>query len=128
MATNTLPSCSSFCPNADSDEEQEEGYSYEQATKGWEADDAVLLMRLYTAVAAAARAAIQHFATEVGFSGGCLGSVLGWVADTLVDRGGRARPGVRSCMMLKVVFQPSIWRHLPNSHCCLGTKGEWRRS
>lgn len=54
----------SSCP--DPDEEQEEGYSYEQATKGWEADDAVLLMRLYTAVVAASKAAMQHFAMEVG--------------------------------------------------------------
>lgn len=57
----------SLCP--DPDEEQEEGYSYEQATKGWEADDAVLLMRLYTAVVAASKAAMQHFATEVGAGG-----------------------------------------------------------
>ena len=53
---------------ADVEEEVEEGYSFSEATRGWCGDDAVLVMRLYSAVVAAAKAAMQHFALTV--SGG----------------------------------------------------------
>ncbi len=51
---------------ADVDEEAEEGYSFEAATQGWRGDGALLLMRLYAAVVAAAKAAMEHFALQDG--------------------------------------------------------------
>ena len=49
----------------DVEEEAEEGYSFSEATRGWSGEDAVLVMRLYSAVVAAAKAAMQHFALTV---------------------------------------------------------------
>ena len=50
---------------ADVEEEAEEGYSFSEATRGWSGDDAVLVMRLYAAVVAAAKTAMQHFTLTV---------------------------------------------------------------
>eukprot|EP00195_Chlamydomonas_chlamydogama_P002993 CAMPEP_0202922708 /NCGR_PEP_ID=MMETSP1392-20130828/78065_1 /ASSEMBLY_ACC=CAM_ASM_000868 /TAXON_ID=225041 /ORGANISM="Chlamydomonas chlamydogama, Strain SAG 11-48b" /LENGTH=588 /DNA_ID=CAMNT_0049616349 /DNA_START=166 /DNA_END=1928 /DNA_ORIENTATION=- len=49
---------------ADPSEEVQEGYDFSTSTAGWRADDALLLMRLYTAVVMAARAAMEHFALQ----------------------------------------------------------------
>ena len=53
---------------ADAEQEREEGYSFAEATQGWSGDDVVTLMRVYAAIVAAAKAGMQHFATEVGGS------------------------------------------------------------
>ena len=51
---------------SDIEAEAEEGYDFSEATRGWSGADAVLLMRLYSAVVAAAKAAMEHFALTVG--------------------------------------------------------------
>ncbi|GAX82253.1 hypothetical protein CEUSTIGMA_g9681.t1 [Chlamydomonas eustigma] len=51
---------------ADKEEEADEGYDYATTIAGWNGEDALLLMRLYAAVVAAARAAMEHFALKEG--------------------------------------------------------------
>ena len=62
---------------ADVEEEEEEGYSFSEATRGWCGDDAVLVMRLYAAIVAAAKAAMQHFALTVRAGGRAVGIAVG---------------------------------------------------
>lgn len=59
--TSFTPSCAV----TDAEAEQEEGYSYDAATRGWVCDDTLQLMRTYLALVEAATAVMTHFALTV---------------------------------------------------------------